>query len=330
MPQYPMLLSPEYSVGSRVLFPKMPQYQILLLPESEIRNQTQMGENNMNISLETSHQRGLARPVQKGVSLRNQQEAERKGSDSKGPTFTAQAARILRPTTPQDQGLPSLKSKHDKAVAAFEDMNAIRALCAKYHKNDIYNMDETNLSWEHALYPALAPGSAKDSSHMTLALCVNSTGSDRLPVWAITSKKRPICNDRLDLRAFGGVWQSSKNLAMTADAMREWLRSFYSHIGKRRSILLLLDNHIAHKKGVKSTPPPSNIRIQWLPPGTTSRYQPLNQGINRALKCHYRQIWIKHMFGKLYGGEFMNPVHENVSRACCSLGRPDMEASHSQ
>jgi DDE superfamily endonuclease. len=61
--------------------------------------------------------------------------------------------------------------------------------------------------------------------------------------------------------------------------MREWLLSFYSHIGIQRSVLLLMDNFSAHLQGVELTPPPSNIRIQWLPTNTTNIYQPLDQGI---------------------------------------------------
>lgn len=305
-----MLPSPERNIGVQVLLPKMPQYQTLPPPESRIRNQIQKHkEDNIVFSLETSRQQVSARPVQKGVPLKNQQKIKRKRNNISGPVLTTEVRNLL-PTTPRTQKLPSLDTKeHDKAVAVCKGMNAIRDLCAEYHENNIYNMDETSLPFRHAIYGALVPESAKDGSQIILALCVNATGLDRLPVSVITSEKKPSSIDGLDPKAFGAAWQSSDKLAMTAEAMREWLHLFYSHIGKRRKVILLLDNLIGHKKGVESTPPPSNIRIQWLPPGTTKRYQPLDQGINNALKSHYQQIWIKHMFGKLYGGEPMNPIH---------------------
>lgn len=278
-------------------------------PESRIRNQIQKHEDSIAIPLETPRQEVSAQPVQKGVFLKNQQKIERKSNNNSKPVLTTEAVQILLPTMPQNQHLPSLSKEHYKAVAVCEGMNAIRALCAKYHEDNIYNMDEVVLSWRHALYDGLVPESAKDGSQITLALCVNATGSDRLPVYVITSEKKPSSIDGLDPKAFGAAWQSNDKLAMTAETMREWLHLFYSHIGKQRKVILLLDNLNSHKKGVELMPPPPNIRIQWLPPGTTRRYQPLDQGINKALKVNYQQIWIKYMFGKLYGGEFMNPVH---------------------
>ena len=35
------------------------------------------------------------------------------------------------------------------------------------------------------------------------------------------------------------------------------------------------------------TPPPANIKIQWLPANSTSVYQPLDQGIIMNLKTYY-------------------------------------------
>ena len=211
MPQYLMLLSPECNIGMQVLLPKMPQYQRLPLPESRIRNQIQKHkEDNIDFSLKTSCQQVSARPVQKGVPLKNQQKIERKRSKISGPVLTTEAVQILLPTTPQDQKPPLLSKEHDKAVAVCKEMNATRDLCTKYPENDIYNMDETVLSWRHALYGALVPESAKDSSQITLALCVSATGSDRLPVWAISSEKKPVSIDWLDPKSFGAVWQCIK------------------------------------------------------------------------------------------------------------------------
>ncbi|ODM24498.1 hypothetical protein SI65_02088 [Aspergillus cristatus] len=169
-------------------------------------------------------------------------------------------------------------------------------------------MDETGLHWKHALYSTLAPKAMRHSSRMTLLLCVNSTGSDRLPVWVIASEKKPDSLDGLDPGASGAVWYSSESISMTSDPMQEWLSNFYSHIGSQRSVILLLDNLSAHQKGVRLAPPPSNIRIQWLPPGTTDRNQPLDQRVIRAFKSGYRKIWQMHIIEKMYK-EPGNPIH---------------------
>lgn len=192
---------------------------------------------------------------------------------------------------------------HSISVTASEEMEVIRALCEKYHKDDIYNMDETRLHWKHVLHATLAP----NTSLMTLLLCVNSTGSDRLPIWIMGSEKEPVSFHELDPEMAGAVWLPTENQSMIHTVMEKWLLYFYSHVGNERSVVLLLDNLGAHRKGVELTPPPSNIRIQWLPPRSTSRYQPLDLGIIGTLRSHYQKIWLKNMIPKIYG-DFVNPV----------------------
>lgn len=133
------------------------------------------------------------------------------------------------------------------------------------------------------------PGVKKDKSRITLVVCTNSTGSDRLPLWFIWNAKRPHSLRHLNIEALGGYWRSNKPAWIDSLFMREWLHTFYSHIGSR-TILLLMDNFPAHIEGANLAPPP-NIRIQWLPANSTSLYQPLDQGIIQNLKTHYRKYW---------------------------------------
>jgi hypothetical protein len=111
----------------------------------------------------------------------------------------------------------------------------------------------------------------------------------------------------LNIKSLGGVWKSNKKSWMTSIIMREWLLHFYSHIGNQRSVLLILDNFSAHIQGVELTPPPSNIRIQWLPANSTSLFQPLDQGIINTLKIHYRRNWLQYMIQKYEGS--LNPIN---------------------
>lgn len=160
---------------------------------------------------------------------------------------------------------PTSQKKHDEthpiSATVSEEMEAIRSLCEEYNKDDIYNMDETRLHWKHVPHTTLAP----DTSHVTLMLCVNSTGSDRLPVWIMGSEKEPIYFQGLDPKMVGAVWLPTENQSMTHTVMQKWLLHFYSHIWNECSIILLLDNLLAHRKWVETTAPQSNIRIQRLP-----------------------------------------------------------------
>lgn len=54
---------------------------------------------------------------------------------------------------------------------------------------------------------------------------------------------------------------------------------------EKRKILLLLDNFSAHY----ITYQPTNIRIEFFEPNLTSHVQPLDAGIIRCFKAHYRR-----------------------------------------
>ena len=66
---------------------------------------------------------------------------------------------------------------------------------------------------------------------------------------------------------------------------RAWMNGpiFHSYM-KRHHILLLIDNAPSHIIDEYS-----KIKIQFPEPNTTSKIQPLNQGIIRSVKCAYRK-----------------------------------------
>jgi hypothetical protein len=93
---------------------------------------------------------------------------------------------------------------------------------------------------------------------------------------------------------------------MTQFVMKEWLDAFYLHIGLNRNVLLVMDNCSSHIKGLEHSPPPLNVRLLFLPPNSTSRFQPLDQGIIASLKAHYRRQWLQYMLSAYEN--FSNPL----------------------
>jgi hypothetical protein len=160
-------------------------------------------------------------------------------------------------------------------------------------------MDETGLFWRQAPSSGLATerraGIKKDKARITAMLCSNMTGSYRLPLWLIGKALKPRALRKVNLKALNTCWRGNKKAWVNTTVMIEWLQAFYSSIEPSRSVLLLMDNHSAHILGVEMAPPPANIRIQWLPPNSTSLYQPLDQGIIAALKLQYRRRWLQFM-----------------------------------
>jgi hypothetical protein len=182
---------------------------------------------------------------------------------------------------------------------ALDEMRAVQTLCGQYHEEDIYNMDETGLYWRKSPASGLAsekrPGIKRDKTRITLVVCVNFTGSHRLPIWVIGKSQRPRALKNVNLRALGCEWRANKKAWMNTIVMSEWLEAFYSSISPSRSVLLLMDNHSAHISGAEVSPPPSHVKIQWLPPNSTSLYQPLDQGIINTIKLGYRKHWLLYM-----------------------------------
>ena len=230
-------------------------------------------------------------------------------------------ARQIWPQIPQYQHLPTpefsvgwlanFKKRHhiqkrahhgeasSTPLSAAEEMKNIRTLCGEYNEEDVYNMDETGLFWRRAPSTGLSsnslPGIKKDKTRITLVACVNCTGADRLPLWIIGNSKVPRSLRGLNIQALGGIWTSNKKSWMTSLIMKDWLLAFYAHIGRQRSVLLIMDNFPAHIGGVELAPPPTNIRVQWLPSNSTSIYQPLDQGILQNMKVYYKRRWLHYM-----------------------------------
>lgn len=173
--------------------------------------------------------------------------------------------------------------------------------------DDIYNFDETGLLYRQLPRRTLARGTqhgfklAKD--RVTVALCVNASGTDKVEPFVIGFSKRPRC--------FGKAWhpnnirvryEHNKSSWMTASFFQDWLKWFDRRMHGRR-VWLLLDNASCHELpkcahvttwtgGIKGAVM-NNVNIAFLPANTTSHIQPLDGGIIRAFKAHYRRDHVR-------------------------------------
>src|SRR5947209_4986674 len=110
-------------------------------------------------------------------------------------------------------------TRHGEAGSVLEsteeDIKALRAIAGEYPEGDIYNMDETGLFWKmmpsRGLSSQSLPGLKKDKTRITLAFCVNATGSDRFPVWIIGKAKTPRALRGVNISTWGAEWIWNKN-----------------------------------------------------------------------------------------------------------------------
>lgn len=256
-----------------------------------------------------------------------QLELEEQGLGTSGELLQARAVKLWR-TVPEVRGgkdeepvpefgsswLEGYKSRygirrrtfHGEAAsvsvteASMDQMSQLREEVAGVPVGNRYNMDETALLWRMAPSVSLAtrnlPGVKKDKSRVTLVMTTNDTGDDRFPVWVIGKAKVPRALAGFQFQARGLVWRSNRTAWMTGAIMGQWLEAFYAHIAatkRDQKVILLLDNFSGHRAGVDLVPPPDNIAVRFLPPNTTSIWQPMDQGIIRSFKTFYRRSFMR-------------------------------------
>ncbi|KAI1002895.1 hypothetical protein K3495_g5308 [Podosphaera aphanis] len=179
--------------------------------------------------------------------------------------------------------------------ANIAQITELRDLCSRYPEKDTFNMNETGLFWKIAPTRSLATestsGEKKIKDWLTLAFTINAMGSKKLDMWVIRSSKSPRCFKNINLKHLNIQYRHNKSKWMTGLIMKghlEWLDDRM----KYRKILLPLDNFAGHELAVRlvgGLEGLQNVRIAWLPPNTTSHWQPLDQGIIASFKLASRR-----------------------------------------
>nr|XP_042912844.1 tigger transposable element-derived protein 6-like [Parasteatoda tepidariorum] len=167
-------------------------------------------------------------------------------------------------------------------------------LIKDYKPEQIFNTDETGLFFralpEHTLLfkNESTGGCKKMKERLTVLLTCNMTG---------TVKKNPlVIGKSLKPRCFKGVkhlptsYANSYNAWMTSSIFTKFLLEWDKEL-KNEKVVLLLDNCSAHPADEDLSL--KNIKLVFLPPNTTAIIQPLDQGIIRSFKFHYRKMVVQ-------------------------------------
>ena len=161
-------------------------------------------------------------------------------------------------------------------------------LLDKFPPENIFNADETGLFYKLQPDKTLAfkgqkcSGGKKAKDRLTVLVGASMMG-EKLPLVVVGKSKSPRCfkgvrSVPLDYFANTKAWMTGD---LFEDIVKKWNRQFSK---EKRNILLIIDNCPAHPRHLSF----SNITIKFLPPNTTSKLQPCDQGIIQCLKVHYR------------------------------------------
>ena len=126
---------------------------------------------------------------------------------------------------------------------------------------------------------------AKD--RLSILLCSSATGEKLQPL-CIGKARQPRCFGRLLHSQLPTIWKWNKTAWMTKEIFVDWLTKLNDHVkSQNRKILLFIDNCSSHEEQVLS-----HVKIIFFPPNCTSKLQPLDLGVIKNFKYHYRHLFL--------------------------------------
>jgi hypothetical protein len=148
----------------------------------------------------------------------------------------------------------------------------------------------TSQQADNSLATKQLEGRKQNKERLTLAVCCNADGSDKLPLLVIGKYENPRCFKNVNRDSFGCKYRSNPKAWMTQVIFLEWLKGFDARMAGR-NVLLIMDNCSAHipLMQLASVVTLRNTTVFYLPPNTTSKIQPCDVGIIRSLKAYYRR-----------------------------------------
>lgn len=171
-----------------------------------------------------------------------------------------------------------------------------------YDSNDIFNADETGLFYKLTPDKTLkfkgesCAGGKMSKARITVFVAANMTGTEKRKLFIIGKSANPRCfkNQILPVK-----YRSNSKSWMTSTLFTEELLQWDAELQKKnRKILLLVDNCPAHPEV-----PLNQIKLVFLPPNTSSKLQPMDQGVIHSLKSHYRKIMLMKMLEEVDSGK---------------------------
>lgn len=191
----------------------------------------------------------------------------------------------------------------DDSIAPWIE-NLLPNLLKDYAPEDVYNADEFGLFFKLmpdkslVLKDEKCHGGKLSKDRLTVLACSNWTGSDKLKLMVIGKSKSPRCFK--NVRTFPCNYKAQNSAWMTGCLFTEWVQQLDRKFGtEKRKVLLFVDNSPAHPKGI----PLKNIKLEYFPPNSTSKLQPLDQGVIKVLKQKYRKKLVQRYLREIESGE---------------------------
>jgi len=202
------------------------------------------------------------------------------------------------------------------------------SLIKDYTPENVFNADETGLFFKLLPDRTLSfknencKGGKLSKERLTVLVCANLSGTEKPKLLVIGKSKNPRCFK--NIKKLPVLYKANSSAWMTSFLFEEELKRWDGQLKKAgRKILLMVDNCPAHPNCQECL---TNIKLVFLPPKTTSILQPMDQGVIRSLKNHYRRNVLRHAVSMIDKGEknvkvsvldavtFLTQAWDNVSQ----------------
>lgn len=175
-----------------------------------------------------------------------------------------------------------------KEMTSSWNETTLPTILSNFKLEDIFNADEFGLFYQclpdktYHLKGEKCSGGKKSKVRIT-GMAAASAKGEKLPMLVIGKSKNPRCFK--NVKHLPCEYKSQKKSWMNSEIFEDWLRKLDRKFrANDRKIALIVDNCPAHPTVANL----SNIQLVFLPPNTTSILQPMDQGVIRSLKAHYR------------------------------------------
>ena len=202
---------------------------------------------------------------------------------------------------------------------AMPKIREIRKLITEYELDNVYNMDETGLFFKclpNRSYvkkedskDARGTKLMKAKDRVTVYVCTNATGTDKMPLSIIGKSKNPRCFEKRKKKL---KYYSQRRARSDKVTFTKWWNSFLDYIRMKttKKVLLLLDNCGPH--GEELIDPRGQVKVVFLPPNCTSMFQPMDAGVIAMLKKNYRYALLLRMLDIFDDRERLRKQAENM------------------
>lgn len=134
-------------------------------------------------------------------------------------------------------------------------------------------------------------GGKRSKEQITVLLCCNMDGSEKLKPLVIGKSANPRCFK--NMKSFPCEYKHQNKAWMSGTLFIEWLIKLDRQVGvKHRNIILFIDRCPAHPTDLGFL---KNVCVLFLPPNATSMLKPLDIGIIRVMKHYYRKMMVRRL-----------------------------------